>query len=72
MVKMSNGKWRMCVDVIDLNNTCLKDSFPLPRIDQLVDSIAGHELLTFMGAFSGYNQILMKEEDWEKTAFVTS
>ena len=62
----------MCMDFIDLNNACPKDSFPLPRIDQLVDSTAGHELLTFMGAFSGYNQILMKEEDWEKTAFVTS
>ena len=60
------------MDFIDLNNACPKDSFPLPRIDQLVDSTASHELLTFMDAFSGYNQILMKEEDWEKTAFVTS
>ena len=53
----------MCVDFIDLNIACPKDSFPLPRIDQLVDSIAGHELLTFMDAFSSYNQILMKKED---------
>ena len=60
------------MDFIDLNNACPKDSFPLPRIDQLVDSTADHELLTFIDAFSGYNQILMKEEDWEKTAFVTS
>ena len=72
MVKKSNGKWRMCVDFIDLNNACPKDSFPLPRIDQLVDSTIGHKLLTFMDAFLGYNQILMKEEDQEKTAFVTS
>ena len=72
MVKKSNGKWKMCVDFTDLNNACTKDSFPLPRIDQLVDSTAGHELLTFMDAFSGYNQILMKKEDQEKTAFVTS
>ena len=72
MVKKSNGKWRMCVDFITLNNACPKDSFPFPRIDQLVNSTAGHELLTFMDAFSGYNQILMKEEDQEKTAFVTS
>ena len=49
-----------------------KRQFPLPRIDQLVDSTAGHKLLTFMDAFSGYNQILMAEEDQEKTAFVTS
>ena len=60
------------MDFIDLNNACPKDSFPLPRIDQLVDSTIGHKLLTFMDAFLGYNQILMKEEDQEKTAFVTS
>ena len=62
----------MCVDFIDLNIACPKDSFPLPRIDQLVDLIVGHELLTFMDAFSSYNQILMKKDDQEKTVFVTS
>ena len=62
----------MCVDFTDLNRACSKDSFPLPRIDQLVDSIAGHKLLTFMDAFSGYNQIKMAEEDQEKTAFIIS
>ena len=72
MVKKSNGKWRMCVDFTNLNRACPKDSFPLPKIDQLVDSTASHELLTFMDAFSGYNQIRMNEEDQEKTAFVTS
>ena len=55
LVKKANGKWRMCVDFIDLNKACPKDSFPLPRIDQLVDSTVGHKLLTFMDAFSGYN-----------------
>ena len=72
MVKKPNGKWRMCVDFMDLNRACLKDSYPLPRIDTLVDSTARHELLSFMDAFSGYNQIKMKEEDQEKTSFVTS
>ena len=72
LVKKANGKWRMCVDFTDLNKACLKDSFPLPRIDQLVDSTARHKLLTFMDAFSGYNQIKMDEEDQEKTAFITS
>ena len=62
----------MCMDFIDLNKACPKDSFPLPRINQLVDSIAGHKLLTFMDAFSGYNQTKMDEEDQEKTAFITS
>ena len=62
----------MCVDFTDLNKACLKDSFPLPRIDQLVDSTTGHKLLTFMDTFSGYNQIKMVEEDQDKTAFITS
>ena len=72
MVKKANRKWRMCVDFIDLNQACPKDSFPLPRIDQLVDSIARHKLLTFMDAFFGYNQIQMAKEDQEKTAFITN
>ena len=72
MVKKNNGKWRMCVDFTDLNRACPKDSYPLPRIDTLLDSTARHELLSFMDAFSGYNQIKMKEEDQEKTSFMTS
>ena len=72
MVKKANGKWRMCVDFTDLNKACPKDSFPLPRIDQLVESTVEHKLLMFMDAFSGYNQIKMAEEDQEKTAFITS
>ena len=71
LVKKANGKWRMCVDFTDLNKACPKDSFPLPRIDQLVDSTARHKLLTFMDAFLGYNQIKMAKEDQEKTAFIT-
>ena len=72
LVKKANGKWRMCVDFTDLNKACPKDSFPLPRIDQLVDSTVGHKLLTFMDAFPGYNQIKMVEEDQKKTAFITN
>ena len=71
MVKKANEKWRMCVDFTDLNRACPKDSYPLPRIDQLVDSTASHKLLSFMDAFSGYNQIRMDEVDQEKTLFVT-
>ena len=72
MVKKANGKWRMCVGFTDLNRACPKDSYPLPRIDTLADSIARHQLLSFMDAFSGYNQIKMEEVNQEKTSFVTS
>ena len=72
VVKKKNGKWRVCVDFTDLNKACPKDSFPLPHIDAMVDATAGHELLTFMDAFSGYHQIMMNPEDQEKTAFVTN
>ena len=72
LVKKANGKWRTCVNFTGLNKACPKDSFPLLRIDLLVDSTAGHKLLTFMDAFSRYNQIKMVEEDQEKIVFITS
>ena len=72
MVKKANGKWWICVDFTNPNKAYPKDSYPLPRIDQLVDSTAGHKLLSFMDAFSGYNQINMDKADQEKTSFVTS
>ena len=72
MVKKANGKWRMCVDFTDLNKAFPKDSYPLPRIDTLIDSTTRNQLLIFMDAFLGYNQIKMEEADQEKTSFVTS
>jgi len=60
----------MCVDFTDLNKACLKDSYPLPSIDKLLDGACGHELLSMMDAHSGYSQILMHEPDEEKTAFI--
>ncbi|KAK0593828.1 hypothetical protein LWI29_016082 [Acer saccharum] len=71
LVKKKNNQWRMYVDFTDLNKACPKDSFLLPRIDQLVDATAGHETLSFMDAYSGYNQIKMHKPDEEKTAFTT-
>ena len=70
-VKKENVKWRLCIDFTDVNRACPKDSFPLPRIDLIVDATADHELLSFMDSFSGYNQISMDPNDQEKTSFVT-
>ena len=72
LVKKANGKWRLCIDFTDINKACPKDSLPLPRIDLIVDATSGHELLSFMDAFSGYNQIIMDPNDQEKTSFVTA
>jgi hypothetical protein len=71
LVKKKNGKWRMCVDYTSLNKACPKVPFPLPRIDQIVDSTAGCELLCFLDAYSGYHQINMKESDQLATSFIT-
>ncbi|XP_052193952.1 uncharacterized protein LOC127802277 [Diospyros lotus] len=71
LVKKKNGKWRTCIDFTDLNKACPKDSFPLPRIDQLVDATTGHQLLSFMDAYSEYNQIPMNPSEEEHTSFIT-
>jgi len=71
LVKKASGKWRMCIDFTDLNKACPKDSYPLPSIDALVDSASGCRLLSFLDAFSGYNQIMMHPKDECKTAFMT-
>jgi len=70
LVKKKNGEWRMCVDYTDLNKHYPKDPFPLPRIDQVVDSTAGCTLLSFLDCYSGYHQIALKKSDQEKTTFI--
>ena len=55
VVPKKGGKWRVCVDYIDLNDACPKNSFPLPRIDQIVDVVAKHGILSFLDTFSGYH-----------------
>src|ERR1043165_7549867 len=72
LVLKKNGTWCMCIDYTNLNKAFPKDPFALPRIDQIIDSTAGCELLCFLDAYSGYHQIKMALEDQEKTAFITS
>jgi hypothetical protein len=71
LVKKKGGKWRMCVDYTGLNKACPKVPYPLPRINQIVDSIAGCETLSFLDAYSGYHQINTKESDQLATSFIT-
>ena len=68
VVPKKGGKERMCLDFTNLNKACPQDPFPLPRMDQIVDSTAECDLLCFLDAFSGYHQIKMAVEDVEKTA----
>ncbi|KAL0561096.1 hypothetical protein IC582_001514 [Cucumis melo] len=70
-VPKKDRKVRMCVDYRDLNRASLKDNFPLPHIDVLVDNTAGFSTFSFMDGFSGCNQIKMAPEDQEKTTFIT-
>jgi hypothetical protein len=72
MVEKKDTKiYRMCIDFTALNKHCPKDYFPLPRIDQIMNSTAGCERLSFLDAYSGYNQIRLKVEDEDKTTFLT-
>jgi hypothetical protein len=71
IVPKANGKLRMCIDYTNLNKACPKDPYPLPRIDQIVDSTSGCDLLSFIDAYSGFHEIKMSKADRKHTAFVT-
>nr|GFC90312.1 reverse transcriptase domain-containing protein [Tanacetum cinerariifolium] len=72
MVKKHDGNWRMCIDFKDLNKVCLKDGYPLSKIDWKVESFCGYPFKCFLDAYKGYHHIKMAEEDEEKTSFITS
>ena len=63
------GKWRICVDFWELNKATLKDYFPLPFFDQVLDTLSGKWYFSFLDGYSGYNQILIALEDQDKTTF---
>ena len=69
VVPKKNGKWRICVDYRELNKATQKDHFPLPFIDQVLDTLAGKKFFSFLDGFSGYNQIQIAPEDQDKTTF---
>ena len=71
LVRKKNNEWRMCVDCTNLNKHYPKDPFGLPRIDDVVDSTARCESVTFLDCYSGYHQISLKEDDQIKTFFIT-
>jgi hypothetical protein len=71
VVPKANGKLRMCIDYTSLNKAYPKDLFPLPQIDQIVDSTSGCDLLCFLDAYSGFHQIPMSREDEKNIAFIT-
>ena len=71
MVPRKDNSLRMCTDFKHINRACPKDHFPLPRIDQIVDSTAGCERLSLFDAYSGYHQIRLYGTDEIRTAFIT-
>jgi hypothetical protein len=71
LVPKRNKNWKICVNYTDLNKACKKDPFGVPQIDQVVDSTAGCSLLSFLDWYSGYHQILLKEEDQIKASLIT-
>jgi hypothetical protein len=71
IIPKANRKLRMCIDYTSLNKACPKDPYPLPHIDQIVDSTYGCDLLSFLDSYSRFHQIQMSREDRKHTAFVT-
>jgi len=71
IIPKANGKLRMCIDYKSLNKACPRDPYPLPRIDQIVDSTSGCDLLSFFDAYSGFHQIQISREERKHTAFLT-
>jgi hypothetical protein len=70
-VRKKNGKIRLCVDFRNLNRSSLKDNYPLPKMDHVLEKVVGANKISMIDGFSRYNQIIVHEDDREKTMFTT-
>jgi hypothetical protein len=70
-VRKKSGEIRLCVDFGNLNNSSLKDNYPLPKMDHVLEKVVGANRMSMIDGFFGYNQIAINEHDKEKTAFTT-
>ena len=70
-VRKKNGEIRLCIDFRNLNRVSLKDNYPLPKMDHILQKVVGDHRISTLDGFSGYDQILVHPEDQEKTAFTT-
>ena len=70
-VRKKNGEIRICIDFRNLNKASLKDNYPLPKMDTILQNIVGSQIMSMLDGFSGYNHILVHPDDQEKTSFTT-
>ena len=70
-VRKKNGEIRICIDFRNLNKASLKDNYPLPKMDHILQQVVGSTRISLLDGFSGYNQILVHLDDQAKTAFTT-
>ena len=70
-MRKKSGEIRICIDFRNLNQASLKDNYPLPNMENLLQSVTGAGMLSMLDGFSGYNQVRIKKEDREKMTFTT-
>ena len=71
VVRKKNGGIRLCIDFRNLNLACIKDNYPLPNMETLLQRVIGSKIMSMLDGFSGYNQVLVRKEDQNKTTFNT-
>jgi len=70
-VRKKSGEIRLCVDFRNLNKVSLKDHYPLPKIDHILQKVVGSQRMSMLYGFSGYNQIMVHPNEQERTTFTT-